>query len=109
MAPELLDSNYHAEKSADVYSFGVLMNEIVTEEEPFADQLTMMLGRGPFAAANMAVQGKRPTMSTRQGRALENLIKSCWHEDPKKRPTFAELRNTVRSNSVVIPNWSQAK
>jgi len=39
MAPELLDSVHPPDYPSDVYSFGILLNEMVTEEEPYSDQV----------------------------------------------------------------------
>ena len=61
MAPELLDSTRPAEFSGDVYSFGVLLNELVCEEKTFADQLPLH-DLNNFAATLFAEQGNRPAI-----------------------------------------------
>ncbi|KAE8955903.1 hypothetical protein PF011_g31653, partial [Phytophthora fragariae] len=54
MAPELLSSSMIANEKTDVYSFGVLMNEVLHEEEPYQQNLRQFVGKGPFAAVLFA-------------------------------------------------------
>ena len=56
MAPELLDSTSPPDFKADVYSFGILLNEVIQEEEPFSGEEANFHGRGVFGAANYAKQ-----------------------------------------------------
>ncbi|KAG2806623.1 hypothetical protein PC129_g16611 [Phytophthora cactorum] len=60
MAPELLSSTVIANEKTDVYSFGVLMNEVLHEEEPYQQNLRQFVGKGPFAAVLFAKEGNRP-------------------------------------------------
>ena len=103
MAPELLDSTKPPDYSADVYSFGVLLNEVVSEEEPYADQVGNFMGRGPFGVANYAKQGKRPTIQV-PFRPLIDLIGRCWDADQKRRPKFKEVRTILADPEFLIPN-----
>ncbi|KAE9110078.1 hypothetical protein PF005_g11751, partial [Phytophthora fragariae] len=45
MAPELLSSSMIANEKTDVYSFGVLMNEVLHEEEPYQQNLRQFVGK----------------------------------------------------------------
>jgi len=104
MAPELLDSTSPPYCSSDVFSFGVILNEVICEEEPYADQYANFAGRGPFGAANYAKQGKRPTISYSTPLAVRNLIERCWDAAPKTRPSFEEISCIMKSATFVIPN-----
>jgi len=104
MAPELLDSTSPPDYSADVFSFGVIVNEVICEEEPYADQYANFAGRGPFGAANYAKQGKRPTVSYSTPSSVRNLIERCWGASPKARPSFEEISHIMKSATFVIPN-----
>ncbi|VVC25010.1 Protein kinase, ATP binding site,Tyrosine-protein kinase, active site,Protein kinase domain,Protein [Cinara cedri] len=88
MAPESLHYSIFTYKT-DVWSFGVLMWEIVT------------LGSTPYCT-----MGAREVMRrVREGYRLDKpahcrselfkVITKCWTADPSKRPTFAELKQEL--------------
>jgi len=104
MAPELLDSTKPPDYSSDVFSFGVILNEVICEEEPYFDQYANFAGRGPFGAANYAKQGKRPTVSQKTPPAVKSLIERCWAAEPRSRPTFEELLSAIVPSAFIIPN-----
>jgi serine/threonine protein kinase len=85
----------------DVYGFGVLLWELLSEQAPF-----------PNAAANVAqieaavVAGQRPDLEELKREDGEGVvvpeedfqfardtITMCWDQDPNKRPPFAELNS----------------
>ena len=104
MAPELLDSTSPPDYSSDVFSFGVILNEIICEEEPYSDQYANFAGRGPFGAANYAKQGKRPTISYNTPSAVKSLIERCWDAVPAERPSFEALLTSITPVTFKIPN-----
>jgi mitogen-activated protein kinase kinase kinase 7 len=104
MAPELLDSTSPPDFSSDVYSFGILLNEVIMEEEPYSDQYANFTGRGVFGAANYAKQGKRPTVSQKTPKIVEDLITKCWAADPTSRPTFEEIIKVINNPNFTIPD-----
>ncbi|CAH0768790.1 unnamed protein product [Bemisia tabaci] len=84
MAPESLYDNIFSVKS-DIWSFGVLVWEIVT------------LGSTPYpglAAAEVMKRvrdGYRLDKPEHCRRELYNIMYYCWDKDPKERPNFSEL------------------
>ena len=84
MAPESLYENIFSVKS-DVWSFGILIWEIVT------------LGSTPYpglAAAEVMRRvrdGYRLDKPEQCRRELYNIMYYCWDKDPKDRPSFGEL------------------
>lgn len=46
--------------------------------------------------------GKRPILSSLIPKIYRKLIDSCWDDDPKKRPTFEDIVNDLRSNKEYI-------
>lgn len=93
IAPEVFQSNHYSHK-ADVYSFGILMYEIITGEEAFSDiihnkQTTI------FNFGMKITQGVRPKFSRPIKPKMKKLIEQCWSHDPHKRPTFKEIFNKL--------------
>ena len=76
---------------ADVYSFTILLWQILTNRVPFAK----ILCRIQFIAK--VVHGKkRPNLNYVDDDRLRMLIESGWSEDPNRRPTFAVIINTLQ-------------
>lgn len=92
MAPELLSSSVVANEKTDVYSFGVLMNEVLHEEEPYSQNLRQFVGKGPFAAVLYAKDGNRPQIRDKKVTPeLRWIIERCWTQNPRDRPTFDKI------------------
>ena len=76
-------------KAADVFAFGMLAVEVFTGKIPFENLENE-------AAALRILKGGRPEMPENAeaiGLTVEiwNLLKSCWHQNPKRRPTIEEV------------------
>ncbi|CAF1228430.1 unnamed protein product [Rotaria sordida] len=104
MAPELLSSTKPPEYSSDVYSFGILLNEVIQEEEPYLDQYHNFAGRGAFGAANYAQSGKRPNIKSGTPPFLNNLIEKCWHAYAQGRPSFKQIYQDLKPDHIKFPN-----
>jgi len=91
MAPELLQLDTFASESTDVYSYGIVLNELIQEEEPYSEQYNAFLGKGPYAAANYAQAGRRPQMHDDTPVDLKGIIQRCWHAVPSNRPKLSVL------------------
>lgn len=89
MAPEIIQRKRYTEK-ADVYSFGVLLNELYTETIPYTNT---EYGRMSFDKVMYAVahRGLRPYIDPSTPEGLQKLIKECFDADPSKRPTFYDI------------------
>ena len=92
MAPEIFIKNEYGKK-ADVYSFGMLMFEIITGYNPFSH----------FSHQNIlykvVLEKCRPEFPPSFNNSLRNLISRCWDDDPNNRPTFNEIFNDIAYNS----------
>ncbi|XP_016170018.1 uncharacterized protein LOC107612789 isoform X2 [Arachis ipaensis] len=101
MAPELLNgsSNKVSEK-VDVFSFGIVLWEILTGEEPYAN---MHYGAIIGGIVNNTL---RPTIPSYCDSEWRTLMEQCWAPNPAVRPSFTEIARRLRVMSVAA---SQAK
>jgi len=84
MAPESLYDNVYSSKS-DVWSFGVLMWEVVTlGSVPYP-------GLQPSEVMKKVNAGYRLEKPEHCKRELYNIMVKCWEKEPKERPSFSDL------------------
>ncbi|RGB24256.1 kinase-like domain-containing protein [Rhizophagus diaphanus] len=84
MAPEIFQGREYT-KASDIYSFGMIMWELMT-------------GRRPFWNRNHDIEliieicdGLRPPIVTNAPNGYIELMEECWHFDPEKRPSATEI------------------
>jgi len=87
-APEVLRNERYTE-SVDVYSFGILMWELVTRDEPHKNTPPFQV---VFAVGN---QGIRPTLPSSCPTEFGALLQECWSENARDRPPFGEIMNRL--------------
>ena len=85
VAPEVLRGSQYT-KAADIYSFGIIMNEFMSEEIPYND-----IPHDHILTVKIC-NGLRPNISEDTPNLLADLIKRCWDAKPENRPTAKELR-----------------
>ncbi|KAK8843178.1 hypothetical protein M9Y10_025375 [Tritrichomonas musculus] len=96
MAPEVITSTNYNEK-ADVYSFAIIMYEVITDSIPFP--LYQEGKMTPFQFTSKVVHDNyRPNFTVPIKDSLQNLIEKCWSNDPKERPNFEEIFNKLAFN-----------
>jgi len=113
-APELINYNAmsddedgaHYGSEIDVYSFGMMLWEILTKKEPFWDEKKNL-----YNLTMAIIQGKRPTIDTSIPEDLQKLILACWHTNPIERPTFDEISATmatiIHKNTEISKNTAE--
>lgn len=103
MAPELLNgsSNKVSEK-VDVFSFGIVLWEILTGEEPYAN---MHYGAIIGGIVNNTLRPPVPSFCDPEWRIL---MEQCWAPDPSVRPSFTEIARRLRAMSAACPTRPQA-
>ncbi|EPS65901.1 hypothetical protein M569_08870, partial [Genlisea aurea] len=95
MAPEIIEHKPYDHK-ADVFSFGVVLWELLTGKLPY-DYLT------PLQAAVGVVQnGLRPTIPKQTHPKLAHMLERCWQQDPSLRPDFSEITGILKKISEEI-------
>jgi len=85
MAPEVMQFKEFNEK-ADVYSFGIVLWELLTRKEPFAQHTNY----SKFRKA-VCIKNERPEIPEDTEPSLRNLIQRCWDPDPNVRPSFRQI------------------
>ena len=95
-APEIIRGERYNNK-VDVYSFGILMFEIITNTIAYPlfqnGQMTV------YELNNQIIQENyRPEFTSMVKSSLKNLIIQCWSPEPKNRPTFKEIFNKLAFN-----------
>jgi hypothetical protein len=84
MAPEVLANRSYDEK-ADIYSFGIIVWELLTRECPYEGMTAIQCA---LAVLN---RDKRPEIPKWCPPQLHALIKSCIKTEPSERPSFAQI------------------
>ncbi|POG66450.1 kinase-like domain-containing protein [Rhizophagus irregularis DAOM 181602=DAOM 197198] len=88
MAPEVIRGHQYTQ-AADIYSFGIIMNELLSEEIPYND-----IPHDEFLAIKIC-KGQRPEISKDAPKLLADLITRCWDAKIENRPTAKELYQTL--------------
>ncbi|XP_024542701.1 serine/threonine-protein kinase HT1-like [Selaginella moellendorffii] len=80
MAPEVWSGENYTKK-ADVYSYGMLIYQLVTGNVPFEDGMDM----------EQVLRGERPEVPATCPEFLSQLMRECWSHDAKERPSFSDI------------------
>ncbi|CAM9188952.1 unnamed protein product [Choristocarpus tenellus] len=91
-APEVLNQE-RIRLESDVYSFGIVVWEIVTRKLPWAD-----VGR-PMDVLLEVCSGGRPDIPDNAPSLLHQLMQSCWASWPGDRPPFSKILTLLQDES----------
>ncbi|KAG7564735.1 PB1 domain [Arabidopsis suecica] len=102
MAPELLNgiSSLVSEK-VDVFSFGIVLWELFTGEEPYTD-----LHYGAIIGGIVS-NTLRPQIPNFCDMDWKLLMERCWSAEPSERPSFTEIVNELRTMATKLPSKEQ--
>ncbi|GBC00570.1 hypothetical protein RclHR1_00390024 [Rhizophagus clarus] len=98
MAPEVLRGHQYT-KAADIYSFGIVMNEFLSEEAPFGN-----IPHDEFLAIKIC-KGSRPRIFDDTPELLAKLIMKCWDAEMENRPSAKELYQALKKWNDEIENF----
>ncbi|RIA97411.1 kinase-like domain-containing protein, partial [Glomus cerebriforme] len=87
IAPEVLRGQPYTKKS-DIYSFGIIINEVFTGERPYInytiyDEINLTI--------DICKNGLRPKIYKNTPNSLITLLNKCWDANSFNRPTVDEL------------------
>ncbi|OHT05341.1 hypothetical protein TRFO_05917 [Tritrichomonas foetus] len=98
MAPEQIEGGHYDEK-VDVFAFAGVLYEMLTGAPPFSDL-------SEIAASEKIFNGERPDLPKNISKDFQNLIESCWDQNPKQRPTFVDILRVMLKEKVM---YTEAK
>lgn len=89
MAPEVASEKPYNHK-VDVYSFGILLWQMITLETPFRGYDVNM------HSMLVVEQGQRPKITSSVSVSISKLLENCWHKNYAERPEFQDVAEVLR-------------
>ncbi|KAK6934753.1 Serine-threonine/tyrosine-protein kinase, catalytic domain, partial [Dillenia turbinata] len=89
------------ERLVDVFSFGIVLWEILTGEEPYAN---MHYGA---IIGGIVSNTLRPTIPSFCDPEWRRLMEQCWAPEPMVRPSFTEIAGRIRVMSAASKSKAQ--
>ena len=96
MAPEVIKHEPYS-ASADVYSFAMVLFELITHHAPFAEFSALQ------AAAAAGLEDKRPALPPDTPKLMLDLICRAWASCRTARPPAAQLLRELQSMPGLLP------
>lgn len=96
MAPEVMLGQPYS-TSADVYSFGMLIYELITNYPPFIMCLT-----AKDVIHAVTVKKERPLLPEPE-LPIYKVIRMCWDQNPSRRPTMIDVCQMLVTETMALP------
>ncbi|PAV61361.1 hypothetical protein WR25_26369 isoform B [Diploscapter pachys] len=101
MAPEIFEGNKKYDAKCDIYSFGIIMWQIIARRSPYPSRLEAI-----SLLFNVADRKIRPP-EIKCSSILSRFYKRCWHPDPNIRPTSSEVKAYFEILRKYYPNTTK--
>ncbi len=102
LAPECMAKKQTFAPMSDVYSFGIIMWELIVGQHPF-DEFNIKFSS---ALEDKIKAGLRPTLPVDCPDQVTQLVVKCWEGSAEKRPTFGEIEKELQ---VLLEEFSAKK
>lgn len=103
-APELLDGDPSPGFAADVYSFGIILFELVTQAPVFPVNTPLL------RLADVIKKDIRPEIPRSVDPVVRGVIEDCWKADPARRPAFIDVCERLAAQDwLVVPGADEKK
>ncbi|KAL9263924.1 putative serine/threonine-protein kinase [Drosera capensis] len=102
MAPEFLNgTDSLVSEKVDVFSFGIVMWELLTGDEPYRE-----LHYGNIIGG-IVMFTLRPAVPDGCDPDWRSLMERCWSAEPSERPSFTEIANELRAMATKLQQKGQ--
>ena len=99
MAPEIMKGGLYSKK-IDVWSFGALLSELLTLEQPYPEDLRMVqIMKGVLTGT---LRPRVPRAGAVPHPDLAALVERCVRFRPRERPSFVEIERRLQAVLVAI-------
>ncbi|RWS16378.1 atrial natriuretic peptide receptor 1-like protein [Dinothrombium tinctorium] len=107
-APEHLraEQNYFGSQKGDVYSFAIILQEIISRSSPFESFTKFTKFKTPLTYEVERIRvGTTPPFRPEISRSdcpgdLLDIVHQCWEENPQQRPSFPSIRSALKRSNM---------
>ncbi|ESN91552.1 hypothetical protein HELRODRAFT_108365 [Helobdella robusta] len=104
IAPELLRTsihyrNYYGTRKGDIYSFGIILQEVIIMDRPYALEVKKKVKLATILAnvrSKILEVPYRPSLGEKCPREWRMLAHICWNEEPERRFSFQQILTILR-------------
>lgn len=100
MAPEVATLSRTYSFPADVYSFSILLWQIITNRIPFGNITCPKIFKQKVVLGN-----RRPKLKFVESEPLKHLMEASWSSDPNMRPTFVTITRNLHKIVRLRPSF----
>ena len=96
LSPEQLTNLKEFDDKSDVYSFSLIVYEIITNKPAFPFNTPSDL------ISKIIREYNRPTLNNQIPSFYQSLLQRCWSSDPDERPSFEQIIQELENSKELI-------